>query len=111
MELSEDEDGQCCGRCPVLRAAQGSGAVPASLVGHTKRFLTQEFFREEPELGGFSSEGRARDSCVPQSPAGLQGESQALPSALGTSVKVKSLWLLLRSLLRQALGHETFPGP
>lgn len=82
MELSEGEDGKCCEGCPVLRAAQGSGAVPASLVVHTEGFLSQEFLREKPELGGFSSGRRARGSCVPQSPAGLQEESQALLSAL-----------------------------
>lgn len=62
MELSEGEGGKCCEGCPVLRAARGSGAVPASLVVHTKGFLSQEFLGEKPELGGFSPGRRARDS-------------------------------------------------
>lgn len=58
------------------------GAVPASLVVGTKLGLTQEFLREKPELGGCSSGRRARHPCVPQSPAGLQDEAQALLSAV-----------------------------
>lgn len=72
-------------------AAQGSGAVPVSLLVATKLGLTQEFLREKPELDGFSSGRRARDSCVPQSPAGLQEESQALLCCLiVTLVRMRS---------------------
>lgn len=85
------------------------GAVPASLVGDTKLSLTQEFLREQPELGGFSSGRRARDCCVPQSPAGLQGESSScLCSLVGTSVSMRSLWLLLRSLFGQTISGKAF---
>lgn len=67
-----------------MPSADGAVAaqVPVSLVVATKLGLTQEFLREKPELGGFSSGRRARDSCVPQSPAGLQKEGQAVLSAV-----------------------------
>lgn len=48
--------------------------------GH-KVGLTQEFLREKPELGAFSSGRRARDSCELQSPAELQDGCQALVCA------------------------------
>lgn len=96
MGLSERENGKCCEGAEGSCGSTGCGAVLASLVGATKLGLTQEFLREKPELGGFSSGRRARDSCVSQSPADLQDES--LCCLIVTSVKMRSLWLLLRSL-------------